>query len=306
LEHSLHLNSRLFNLVPFAKYHNETETALLTKLNNSTEASTILNEIRDVNMENLIKIRETSMKLALKNLSSLAFGLLNESFALKNLEFKRISWDDTKTEIAEFIRINDRVRPVNDLKELKKRLVEDFRCYGVFHEALNMPVSFVFIRLYKGLASNLLNLLNDTIQTKSDHDSCVFYSISSPMKGLNGIEFGTKLIKNVTSTIQNEMPQIKIFATFSPITGFRAWLEKNSAKYRHLTELKTAQQVAEHELELMLACAEYLDKRGTEDSVARFHYRNGASLGPIRFAADPSPSSFKQSYGIQVNYIYYQ
>lgn len=306
MDHSLHLNSRLFNLVPLSKYHNETEISLLTELNNSTDAAKILKEIRNENMEKLIKIRERSMRLALKNLSSLAFGLLNESFALQNLQFKRIYWDDSDKEMAEFMRVNDRVRPVKDLIELKKRLVGDFRCYGVFHEALRMPVSFVFIRLYKGLASNLLNLLNDTIEDKDEHDSCVFYSISSPMRGLNGIEFGSKLIKNVTGTIQKELPQIKIFATFSPITGFRDWLEKNSDKFHHLTGFKTARKVAEHETELIAACTEYLDKNGTENTVARFHYRNGASLGPIRFAADPTPVSFKQSYGIQVNYIYYQ
>ena len=307
MENSSILNSRsrLLKLVPLVSCQNETEIHLLTELNNSKESATLLKEIRDENMEKLIKIRERSMQLSLKNLSSLVFGLLNESFAIKNLQFNQISWENSSKEIAEFVRLNDRVRPVKDLKELKKRLIGDFRCYGVFHETLKTPVSFVFIRLYKGLASNLLNLLNDVIE-EPEHDSCVFYSISSPMRGLNGIEFGSKLIKNVTMTIQKEMPQIKTFATFSPITNFRAWLQKNPDKYHHLVDLKTIHQVAEHESELMTACAEYLNKNGTEDNVARFHYRNGASLGPIRFAADPSPVTFKQSYGIQVNYIYYQ
>ena len=280
--------------------------ALLSELNDSKEVETILKEIRDEDMEKLIKIRERSMQLALRNLSSIAFGLLSESFTLQNLQFKQIFWDTANASISEFVKANDRVRPVKNLSELKKRLVGDFRCYGVFHEALKMPVSFVFLRLYKGLASNLLNLLNDEIENKSELNSCVFYSISSPMKGLNGIEFGSKLIKNVTATIQKEMPQIRMFSTFSPITGFRQWLGKNSCKYQHLTDLQTTEQVAEYETELMTACAEYLDKKRTENVVARFHYRNGANLGPIRFAADPTNESFKQSYGIQVNYIYYQ
>lgn len=297
------MNSRLLNLVPLVKGQNQTEITLLNDLNHSIEAAKLLKEIRDENMEKLIKIRERSMQLRLKNLSSLAFALLNESFALKNLQFKQVYWEDSNKEMTEFIRLNDRVRPV---KDLKKRLIGDFRCYGVFHADLNMPVSFVFIRFYKGLASNLFNLLNDVIET-SEHDSCVFYSISSPFRGLNGIEFGSKLIKNVTATIKEEKPQIKIFATFSPVTGFRDWLRKNSDKYNHLTELETVEQVAEHETELMEACAVHLDRnKGTENTVARFHYRNGASLGPIRFAADPTTVSFKQSYGIQVNYIYDQ
>ena len=300
------MNSRLFKLVPLLSRQSFTETSLLTELNNSTEAETILKQIqKQNNMEKLIKIREKSMELSLKKLSLLSFSLLVESFALKNLQFNRISWDNSTARVVEFVGLNDRVRPVNDWIELRKRLSGDFRCFGVFHETLRTPVSFVYVRLYKGLAWNLENLLNDTLEA-DEHDSCVFYSISSPVKGLNGIEFGSKLIKNVAKTIQEELPQIKTFATFSPITNFRTWLMKNAEKYYELIDLKTAEQVAEYEAELMAACGEYLKKGSTEDPVARFHYRNGASLGPIRFAADMTPTSFKQSYGIQVNYIYSQ
>lgn len=294
------MNFRLLNLVPVI---NNNELSFLHELNNSTETTKILQEIRSESMERLIKIRERSMTLNLKNLNAKAFELLNEFFALNNLKFNRISWDDSSAQVVEFIGLNDRVRPVNDWIGLKKRLSGDFRCYGVFHDALNVPVSFAYVRLYRGLASNLHNLLNDTLQA-DQHDSCVFYSISSPMKGLNGIEFGSKLIKSVVKIVQSETSQIKTFATFSPIPNFRDWLVKNSDKYQRLIDLKSAEEVAQHEAELIAACEEYLS--GTVDPVARFHYRNGATRGPIRFAADPSPASFKQSYGIQVNYIYSQ
>lgn len=243
------------------------------------------------------------MALNLKNLNSKAFELLNEYFAVNNLKFNRLSWDDSSARVVEFIGLNDRVRPVNDWIELKKRLSGDFRCYGVFHDALKVPVSFVYVRIYRGLASNFHNLLNDTLQA-DQLDSCIFYSISSPMKGLNGIEFGGKLIKSVVKMVQSEAAQIKTFATFSPIPNFRDWLVKNSDKYQNLTDLKTIDEVTKNESELMAACEEYLS--GPVDPVAKFHYRNGATRGPIRFAADPSQTSFKQSYGIQVNYIYSQ
>ena len=243
------------------------------------------------------------MEFNLKNLNSKAFELLNESFSLKNLMFNRLSWDESSARVVEFIGLNDRVRAVSDWTELKKRLSGDFRCYGVFHDTLKVPVSFVFVRLYRGLASNLQNLLTDSLHS-DQHDSCVFYSISSPMRGLNGIEFGSKLIKNVVKTIQIEAPQIRIFATFSPIPNFRDWLVKNSEKYQHLNDLKSAEEIALNEAELMAACEEYLNC--SVDPVAKFHYRNGATRGPIIFASDPTQNSFKQSYGMQVNYIYSQ
>lgn len=274
-------------------------------MSNSSEAATVLKEIGNESVETLIKIREKSMELPIKNLNSMAFELLAESFSMKNLRFDQVSWDNSSVRIVEFVALNDRVRPVQDWTELMRRLNGDFRCYGVFHEMLKTPVSFVYVRLYKGLASTLHNLMNDTLEA-SEHDSCVFYSISSPVKGLNGIEFGGKLIKNVMTTIRSERPQIKIFSTFSPIPNFRLWLQKNHEKFRDLTDLKTIEQVKEWESELMSACAEYLEKNRTEDPVAKFHYRNGAKLGPIRFNADPSQDTFKKSYGIQVNYIYSQ
>lgn len=258
--------------------------------------------MHDEDLEKLIVLREQSMKLSLTNLNLNSFSLLSKAFTFNNLQVKQIHWNGSESNLVEFVRTNDRVRPVDQLEELERRLSgKHFRCYGVFHEKVSMPVSFVFIKLYNGLADTLPNLLYADI-VEEEVNSCVFYSISSPVRGLNGIEFGSNLIKSVTKIIQQEHPQIRIFSTFSPIPMFRHWLHKH---HPHLTKL-TQEQVHRHKSELLAKCGKYLEKGATHDPVAKFHFRNGATLGRINFAADMSENSFKQSYGLQVNYIYYQ
>lgn len=252
-------------------------------------------------MEKLIGIRARSLQLSLKSLSSVSFAVLNEAFASKNLQVKPISWDESTAGIVEFIGKNDLVRPSESWEALKKRLDgKVFKCYGLFHKKVKLPVSFVYIKLHQGIPNNLFNLYH-TDPTK--FDSCILYSISSPFKGLNGIEFGSKLIKSVVEVVKAEQAQIKTFSTFSPIPHFRPWLFKNTDRFSNLTNL-SADQIEANETELMAACGEFLRTR--LDPVARFHYRNGAKLGPIRFKGDNSLDTFKQSYGIQVNYIYYE
>jgi len=56
-------------------------------------------------------------------------------------------------------------------------------------------------------------------------DAAIFYSISNCQRGLAGISFGDFLIKRVVDALAIELSRVKIFATLSPVTGFRAWLE---------------------------------------------------------------------------------
>jgi hypothetical protein len=55
-------------------------------------------------------------------------------------------------------------------------------------------------------------------------NTALFYSISSPQKGLTGIELGMSMIREVSRKISDELPNIKTFATLSPIPGFRDYL----------------------------------------------------------------------------------
>ena len=294
---NLNYTNRLFHLFPrFAKENIE----YLKELDRSETALSVLERFNDEKLGDLINIRELSIKFKLETLQKHCFKLLSNTFALKNLNLKRITFENASSEILEFVRLKDAVRRTHDLKEFQKRLQGNFRCYGMFHDRFEYPVAFVYIRLYRGLAETLPKLLDETENT--EHlDSCIFYTISAPIIGLTGIKFGGNLIKSVVQVIKTERPEIKIFATFSPIPHFTHWL---SLHHPHLHRLP-APKIKENEIELVKACGEYLGG-GTSDPVAKFHYKNGAILGPIRFEADMTNDSIKNSYGIQVNYIYYK
>jgi hypothetical protein len=60
---------------------------------------------------------------------------------------------------------------------------------------------------------------------------------------------------------------------------------------------------------LLPLCAYYLvevTRDGEpDDSVARFHLRNGARLERINWLGNPSPAGLRQSAGLMVNYLYW-
>jgi malonyl-CoA decarboxylase len=230
---------------------------------------------------------------------------------------------------------------VHDIKswaDVKNRLDSDRRCYGFFHPRLpNTPLIFVEVALVDHISEGIVPLL-DEAAAPGRHDratTAIFYSISNTQSGLRGVSFGDSLIKRVVEELQNEMPRLKIFATLSPIPGFRSWLGKNAGSLlqrldeKRTTELgrvigslpPTAERVlaaAEDAIALdakspvrqllLNAAAEYLGRATAEgkpvDPVARFHLGNGARVERLNWAGDPSPKGLKQSYGLMVNYLY--
>jgi malonyl-CoA decarboxylase len=57
-------------------------------------------------------------------------------------------------------------------------------------------------------------------------DTATFYSINNCQRGLDGISFGNFLIKRVVELLGRELPNLKAFATLSPIPGFCRWLDE--------------------------------------------------------------------------------
>src|SRR5688500_11003542 len=121
-------------------------------------------------------------------------------------------------------------------------------------------------------------------------DCAMFYSITNCQEGLRGISFGNLLIKQVAEELKREFPHLRRFATLSPLSGFRRWLEQKRVERPaelavlskldspdwHLGEVSDSLQRT-----LTRLCAYYLlqAKQGTEplDAVARFHLGNGAA-----------------------------
>jgi malonyl-CoA decarboxylase len=139
------------------------------------------------------------------------------------------------------------------------------------------------------------SVVGDARRTKC----AVFYSITSCQPGLRGISFGNFLIKQVAEDLHAELPNLKTFATLSPVPGLRAWV----------TGLLGEAEAARATREAMEALAAwYLTREWTAgqalDSVARFHLGNGARLERINWMADPSRRGIEQSFGVMVNYLY--
>ena len=253
------------------------------------------------------------------------------------LDLRRISWDSPASLIEKLIQY-EAVHDIKSWADVKNRLDSDRRCYGFFHPRLpGVPLIFVEVALVGDMASDIMPLL-DEHAAASDLDkatAAIFYSISNTQPGLRGVSFGDSLIKRVVETLKDEFPRLKVFATLSPIPGFRSWLGKNAAdmldkladKERKalsreigpdpvtavnlLTAIESPLELPEKSplRQLLLQCAAHYLGQGLKDgkpldAVARFHLGNGARVERLNWAADPSPKGLKQSYGLMVNYLY--
>jgi malonyl-CoA decarboxylase len=218
------------------------------------------------------------------------------------LELRPIAWDSPAALLERIIRY-EAVHEIAGWDELRRRVQPiDRRCYGFFHpQMLDDPLIFVEVALTAELPSAIAQITAEKRKTIDPHQAthAIFYSISNCQDGLRGIPFGNYLIKRVVGLLQEELPQLKCFATLSPVPGFAKWLAGEKGKDAKVPPAK----------ELRRDAARYLttarSKRGgPADSVARFHLGNGARLEAIHANADLSANGLRQSHGVMVNYVY--
>ena len=264
--------------------------------------------------------------------------LFSTWFDVGFLELRRISWDSPASLIEKLIKY-EAVHDIRSWADAKNRLDQDRRCYGFFHPRLpGEPLIFVEVALLRELAAGITPLLDEDAEAADlqKATTAIFYSISNTQRGLRGVSFGDSLIKRVVETLHGEFPQLKTFATLSPIPGLRAWLGRQaqrlldelparsrSALARELGEaqataptlLAALDRVTELDEKsavrrwLKSAVARFLateldDEGRPLDAVARFHLGNGARVERINWLADPSPKGLRQSHGLMVNYLY--
>jgi malonyl-CoA decarboxylase len=221
--------------------------------------------------------------------------LLSSWFNPGFLHLRRIDSHSAPAILEKLIQYES-VHQIQGWDDLRRRLDADRRCYAFFHPALaaDDPIIFVEVALTRGISGKIQPLLNPRARVMDPRSAncAMFYSITNCQDGLRGIPFGGFLINRVAEEIGKEHPQVRTFATLSPVPGFRKWMGEMGEKPEQLAPL----------------CARYLlnAKRGREplDSVARFHLRNGARLHRVNPAADPSPGGMKRSAGLMVNYLY--
>ena len=277
--------------------------------------------------------------MALRGLAEDLRELLADWFDIGFLELKQISWESPAALLEKLIAY-EAVHEIQGWTDLKNRLEADRRCFAFFHPRMpDEPLIFVKVALVKGMAGNIHALLDETAPHGDPNtaDSAIFYSISNCQRGLNGISFGDFLIKRVVDALTREMPRLKVFATLSPVPGFRAWLVTERLRPDLLlpAEAKALSAVAgngatEPDLAALLGrpewpadpalseairepllrlCAQYLllekGRLGrAADPVAHFHLTNGARVERLNWQGDLSEKGLQQSAGIMVNYLY--
>ena len=230
-----------------------------------------------------------------QDLSHLLGSWFNRGF----LELKRIDWS-TPAAVLEKLIEYEAVHEIRGFPDLKRRLERDRRCFAFFHPALpGEPIIFVEVAFVNELPSAVAPILalDGAVGDPRRARCAVFYSITSCQEGLRGISFGNFLIKQVAEDLHAELPNLKVFATLSPVPGLARW-----ANGRLGAPLPSGREALEP------LAAWYLTREWREgnvlDPVARFHLGNGARLERINWAADLSPKGEAQSFGMMVNYVY--
>ncbi|MFM7025787.1 MAG: malonyl-CoA decarboxylase [Limnohabitans sp.] len=264
-------------------------------------------------------------------------SLFSTWFDVAFLELRRISWDSPASLVEKLIQY-EAVHDIKSWADVKNRLDSDRRCYGFFHARLpDDPLIFVEVAFTREIASNIVPLLDETAEAVDlgKATTAIFYSISNTQTGLKCISFGDSLIKRVVETLKTDFPQLRTFATLSPIPGFRVWYRKNAMRLlqdlpekhrRTLGRFMGYEPVTPEHIQAWLDQGPHADAKspgarwllhcasrylGHElehgrpvDPVARFHLGNGARVENIHWLADPSAKGLQQSWGMMVNYLY--
>ncbi|RVT81918.1 decarboxylase [Rhodobacteraceae bacterium CCMM004] len=217
------------------------------------------------------------------------------------LILRPISWE-SPAHILEKIIAYEAVHQIDNWRALRARLEPpDRRCFAFFHPAMpDEPLIFVEVALTRGLPGAIGALLAEdrAVLAAEEADTAVFYSISNCQRGLAGITFGNSLIKQVVADLASDLPDLRSFATLSPIPGLRDWLGESGRD----PDPEDADTVARLAARYLLT-AKRPDGR-PRDPVARFHLGNGASVHRIHARADQSDRGRAQSAGAMVSYLY--
>ena len=313
---------------------------LLTRFTALPEGVKFLVDLR----AELLPFAKTSSNL--KALDSDLKELLAAWFDIGFLELRQITWDAPASLLEKLIEY-EAVHEIRSWDDLKNRLDYDRRCFAFFHPNMpNEPLIFVEVALVQGMSGNVHDLLDEGAPRADPKtaDSAIFYSISNAQTGLAGISFGNFLIKRVVDLLQAELPNLKTFATLSPIPGLMRWINsrKDDPDFRiGLTANERKALLAALDMDddgvsgivlvdkalsrewwwqdtaltdalkdpMQRLAARYLSvaKRSNGaalDPVAHFHLANGARMERLNWEGDLSPKGIKQSAGMMINYLY--
>lgn len=256
------------------------------------------------------------------------------------LRLERISWQ-TPAHVLEKLIHYEAVHEINGWPDLRRRLAADRRCFAFFHPALDSePIIFIEIALSNQLVGELEPLLDiHAPELATDKaNTAIFYSINNCLAGLRAIPFGNFLIKQVVVELAAEFPDVKSYATLSPLPRFARAL-KDDRNADGFTRERLSRLLADFAEDLRAATRErdpvealrdllqaplanrkvltaplerlalaYLtearDGGRLYDPVASFHLANGARLERINAFGNLRPYGLEASFGLTVNYRY--
>ena len=307
------------NLAALQRMAEPPRQEVFRRMNMAAGGTAMLVELRGALIEELREYPELAS--VDHDLTHLLGSWFNRGF----LELRRIDWK-TPAAILEKLIAYEAVHEIHGFTDLKRRLERDRRCFAFFHPALpDEPLIFVEVAFVNELPSHVAPILapESAVGEPRRARCAVFYSITSCQPGLKGISFGNFLIKQVADDLHAELPNLKVFATLSPVPGMRAWarkalqrptgpLEPEVEKLRERLLALTADthaippQDMREPLEGLAAwylTHEWVGGHGA-DPVARFHLGNGARLERINWVADTADKALAQSFGLMVNYVY--
>lgn len=304
---------------------------LLTQFNALPQGVKFLVDMRN----DLISFRREYPEL--EPMNQLLQEQLSSWFDIGFLDLRRIDWNAPASLLEKLIKY-EAVHRIESWTDLRHRLAENRRCFAFFHPSMpDEPLIFVWVALVSELSDNVDELLdpNQSEQIDENTNTAIFYSITSTQRGLSGVSLGDFLIKRVVDELRQELPELKVFSTLSPIPGLSNWLEndwlQNSDEEPLLNEEDSEALAAATDLsfEKLLTTRDWLEdekvcaalkrplcvlaaryitqqKRGNRalDAVAHFHLSNGAIVERINWLADTSERGKTQSYTLMVNYLY--
>jgi len=235
------------------------------------------------------------------------------------LRLERIDWS-TSANVLEKIMEYEAVHDISDWQDLQNRVAaSDRRLYAFFHPALpDEPLIFIEVALMNDVPDSIMPILDLSVEPIDAYiaNTAVFYSISNCQIALKGVSFGSFLIKQVVSEIQQEFKEINQFVTLSPVPGLRKWANKmNASKDEELSDSVTkdiSDCCNKEEIDqsaLLRLTYHYLtqikNKNGNAiNPVAHFHLGNGASIYQIHADANTNQIAIDDSWGVMVNYLY--
>ncbi|KAI9341699.1 malonyl-CoA decarboxylase-domain-containing protein [Obelidium mucronatum] len=184
-------------------------------------------------MRFIVKMREDLLSVLpksnadpdLKHMNELLKRKMQDWFGISFLDLERITWS-SPAEVLEKIKY-EAVHAVPSWDALKERLLPGRACYAFFHKAMPLePLAFIHVSFENEIQQSISSIIHHPPKIRpQDASVAIFYTISSPQKGLSGIDLGHLLIKRAVKEIQSKLPHIKTFTTLSPIPGFRNWLD---------------------------------------------------------------------------------